>query len=389
MPASEASPGWIAWSRVLIHREREWVLTLGLICAIQFLICDRIALPFFPDIQLSQPFRWLPAHVYEGWDAAWYERLYQGDSIHVWPPGYPLALRLISAIFQFGDQGFTKSAVLLNLLCHAAIVRGLFAYVARFPQRTARGKVQPEAIQPWMVAVLVLFYPAHNSFFAAYSESLYLAVTVWAIISRQRDRLLIAGILAGLSCLVRNQGVFLCAALLADQAWVAFRAKRFELRPFAAVGVGLLILLAWNLHVRLQGVDLFAERQPWIEAFQREHVPEGDSLRVWSITYLAVPGPGRIDWILFWGLAATAVICARRGLVLEAVYIALFYLMLVATPFPPFAWTRWVSPLFFWAVVACDILRGRPRLQLVLILLGILCFLHFQLVLFSGIGGEM
>lgn len=63
--------------------------------------------------------------------------------------------------------------------------------------------------------VLLAFTPASWTFHTAHTESLFLCLSVLALLAAGQGRVLPAGLLAGLACLTRNQGVLVAAAAVA------------------------------------------------------------------------------------------------------------------------------------------------------------------------------
>src|SRR3954447_18364060 len=182
------------------------LFTLLAIYSVQYLSFRLVISQSVSPDAWKQPFQHLPAFIYVNWDGGHYRHLYQVYNEYQWPPLYPFTLRLLVLVFGFSGDSFAKSALLLNFISHAVIVVTIAMYVKREPQLLGASD--------WLIASLILFYPGHNVFFAAYSESFYLAVSLLAIVLYQRGAITSASLFAGASALIRTMGTFLVVALV-------------------------------------------------------------------------------------------------------------------------------------------------------------------------------
>lgn len=344
----------------------------GLQACIAVVLRERV-----PGIPLLQPFPGLPLFVFDGWDGEHYLRLSEHFDTWAWPPLYPLALRALRL-----GLGPHQAAVLLNLAAHAAIVPLAYALVRHSPQ-LAR-------VPPWLFALLLLFFPGHNVFFAVYSESLFLALALGAAVAWRRDRLLVAGVLCGLALLTRNMGTFLGAGLLGAELWRAFRAFRarhLDVGRLLASAAWVPFLVGWNLWLRLVAhTDPVAATAFWQEELLRVHVPPGASPRLWVLAYLALPG--HPQWLFFWAAVAAGVWCWRAGLRLEALYVAAFLASHALYLYRPFPFTRYVSVLYPVTLAAACALRRPGPLPAVAVAVAAVLSAHTTALLFLHRIGE-
>jgi len=144
------------------------------------------------------------------WDTAWYVKIaiqgYRADSAIVFPPLYPILIRVLA---PFAGQNYVLSALIVsNVACLIAFIL-LFKLIeiefgnADLARRTL---------------LMLVTFPTAYYFVAGYTESVYLAFTLAALLLALRKHWLLAGTLAALASLVRLQGIVLCAPL----AWIAY-----------------------------------------------------------------------------------------------------------------------------------------------------------------------
>lgn len=364
-------------------RSFSWLLTIAAIYGVHVLFSKFFILEFFPNAPFVRPFSGLPLYLFNSWDSGWYRHLFEKYDVYVWPPLYPLTLRAINFLFRFHDWGFEKSALILNFLSHCAIAWGVVLYMK---------KKDLPAVSAWAVTFLLIFYPGYNVFFAAYSESYFLAVIIFVFVLRQRNYLLAAGLLAGFSALIRNVGTFLCLALAAEQLFLFLRDKyRKEgahgWKQVAAASSGLLVVAVWNLAVyKMSGASLPSALDPWLRDLVASHVPAGESPRLWVIKYLMLPEHRQA--IYFWLSIVAAGYCVWKRWTLEALFILMFSFSIFAQTYRPFSWPRFVSVLFPWAVMAADLFKARGRLYFAACACFVFLAYWFQGMLFTGRLGE-
>lgn len=354
----------------------EPVLTLGGIYAVKFLI-TRVAVATVPGLGVARPFKSLAAWLFTGWDGEHYFRLSQHYDSYAWPPLYPLTLRAAGLFGASPEQ----AAVLVNLGAHLAIVALAFAFV--------RGNPRLAGVPGWLFAALLLFFPGHNVFFAAYSESLFLALGLGACVAAQRDRLSLAGVLCGLSLLTRNMGVFLGVGLIAAEVHRMVRERRFSPGRLAAAGLWIVFFVGWNLWLtHVAGTDPVAATAEWQRDLLEQQVPAGANAKLWVLGFVALPPGNHLEYVFFWVSVIAAGYCWRRGLVAEAAFIVVFLLSFALYLYRPFPFTRYVSVLFPLALMVADATRRFPALQALALGVAVAMSHHFEVMLFSNRFGE-
>ena len=355
-----------------------WVLTLLAVYAIHYVFVNYFILGNVTDI--VRPFASIPAYIYNGWDSVLYRNLYNNYDRFNWPPLYPFALRLVTFVFGLEDpHQYEKSALLLNVASHAVIIAGLARYLKRDERL--------DGVLPWVIAFLLFFFPFHKVFFAAYSESFYLAITVAAFLQHQKGRIAVASALAGVASLVRMMGSFLALAFLAEQIFYCIRDRKIHWRNLLFSSFGLLIVFGWHASLRLLGTTAVASNTDWISDLLINHVPKGANPKLWVLQYVAFSAR-ILEVAAFWLSMAAIAYCAWKKRYAEMFYIAAFNLSLAFYLYRPFAWTRYVSVLFPIYIMVADWLRAKPRLTCaVLITCTATCY-FFQRKLFMGQMGE-
>lgn len=355
---------------------RESLLTLVAIYTVQYFFCALFVVGKVP--QLLRPFKSLPLYLYYSWDSTYYKHLYQSLDFYVWPPLYPLTLRLVTFVFGFTGNPFEKSAVILNLISHFVIIAALAAYM--------RDDERLRGVAPWLVAFLLFLEPGHNVFFAAYAESFFLALTLVAFLFRKHERIGSASLVAGLSSLARLMGTFLVIALVAEQVFYCVRDRKFYWRKLLLANSGLLFVAAW--HVALVMLDTSATQvgAEWVHELIATHVPHGGNPTLWVLKYLSFSW--HIEIIAFWISLVAIVYCGFKKRYAEMFYMSAFNVSLLFYLYRPFGWTRYVSVFFPIYIMFADWLKTKPRLACAVVMSCAAACCYMQIELFLGHIGE-
>jgi hypothetical protein len=202
------------------------------------------------------------------WDGEWYGDIatkgYWSDEPVAFFPLLPILMRGVGYILAFGQpsQPVFKIAGLL-IATIASMPFCLWLY------RLARLEYD-EQIARLTVTYLFLF-PTAYCLVAAYTESLFLLLTVGAFYAARRNRWLAAALMTTLAVLTRNQGIFLTAALLVEyvhqREWNWRKLDRkilyFGLPALAQIGWMLYNYLAFNNWTAF----VFATQKYWYRYF--------------------------------------------------------------------------------------------------------------------------
>ena len=384
--------------------ELDWVLTFLAVYLIH-IVCIRYYVKSFEVHKiLLHPIKIIPSYLFVGWDSVWYKNLFIKYDSFVFPPMYSFTLRFISFLFQFKEYAFEKSAVILNFISHIVIVKALYIYCKGLTEKK---------FPVWIVVFSLFFYPGHNTFFAGYTESFFLAITIIIFILRQKNKLVLASIIAGFACLLRTFAVFLVVALLLEQIFFSIRDKKIRWREIASVTPGCIIFLCWNVFVYFYSrnfmvgqhdvlvkdlLSLYSHYAPdkaykemgqydlWIKDLLTYHVPQGVNPKWWTFKYLFFSN--HKEFIYVWFSIIGAIYLFLRKQYLGFFYILLFYFSMIIYTYRPFAFSRYISAFFPCFLMIAEILKERPRLQVVVISSFVIISYYFQTQLFLGFLGE-
>ncbi|MFD7527871.1 hypothetical protein ACFV8E_09775 [Streptomyces sp. NPDC059849] len=198
-----------------------------------------------------------PWDVLASWDGWWYQQIavhgydpqlvpipgatgpitLQGNSAAFFPL-YPALMRLVSEFTGLGPYG---AGLLVSVVASLAAALGIYAVTERLGGRRAG----LAAAGLWAV------WPGSGVEWAVYSDSLYVALAVWACHAVLTRRWLTAGLLTCVAGLNRPTAVALIAAVVVAALLALYRSRDGILRPVAAMVVaplGLLAYLGWVGH---------------------------------------------------------------------------------------------------------------------------------------------
>ena len=174
--------------------------------------------------------------VWQRWDACWYAKIatFGYEPAEMSANFWPLFPTLMGAVARPLGGAVALAGLLVNAVAFVAAMTGLHRLVARdVDEATARRTV-----------LLITIFPSAFFFFAPFTEALFLALAVWAIVAARERRWGLAFIVGLLAALTRIQGVFLllpigwealgAAGLLAWRPWEGRSRPTFRWRPFVA-----------------------------------------------------------------------------------------------------------------------------------------------------------
>jgi hypothetical protein len=154
--------------------------------------------------------------VWQRWDACWYTKI----AAHGYEPGtsstafYPLLPALMRAVGPLTGGDPALAGLLINAAAAIAALYGLWRLVSEdFDAEVADRAVLYLAV-----------FPAAFFLFAPFTEALFLAGAVWALLAARRRTWLLAALAAALAALARPLGVLLVVPL-AWEAWLDWRAQ--------------------------------------------------------------------------------------------------------------------------------------------------------------------
>jgi hypothetical protein len=307
----------VAWRALWLSRLLIWVAGLGAIGIWGVHATHRAA---FDPGGVTRPFGALgdllvgPA---ARWDAVWYLNIANdgygaNDDRDAFFPLYPLLVR--------GGGWLCGSPVAAGIAI--SLVAFLVALAAL--HRLAVLEVGAEGAR-WAVLALA-FFPGSLWFSAVYSESLFLMVSVGAVLCARRERWAAAALLGALGAATRSAGLLLAIplALLWFDAW---RAGRARLRTAAWLGVVPLGLAAFCGYLALDGASAgapFSAQDTWHRTLAGPWAGVADGASAaWDGVRQLVHGPPPPTY--FDGAAGDAMAIGRHN-------VALFLCLVVAVP---------------------------------------------------------
>lgn len=198
-----------------------------------------------------------PWDVLASWDGWWYQQIavhgydpqlvpipgatgpitLEGNSAAFFPL-YPALMRLVSELTGLGPYG---AGLLVSVVASLTAALGIYSVTDRLGGRRAG----LAAAGLWAV------WPGSGVEWAVYSDSLYVALAVWACHAVLSRRWLTAGLLTCVAGLNRPTAVALIAAVVVAALLALYRFRDGILRPVAAMVVaplGLLAYLGWVGH---------------------------------------------------------------------------------------------------------------------------------------------
>jgi Mannosyltransferase (PIG-V) len=163
------------------------------------------------------------------WDAVWYlhiaEHGYPRTTEAAYFPGYPLLVHAAAWV--------TRSTVVAAAL--VSLVVFFVALVALFRLT----ELELDAGAARRTVVLIAFFPTALFFSAAYTESLFLALSVGVLLAARQDRWALAGGLGAAAAATRSSGVLLLVPLLIIYFAGPARGRRRQAAWLALIPAGL------------------------------------------------------------------------------------------------------------------------------------------------------
>ncbi len=319
------------------------------------------------------------------WDSAWLTGISEHGYLRVpgrdafesvaFFPGYPTLVRMVAAPFEvFGiDDATLLAAMIVSITSSILLACGLARLAIDIAQRLHAYPLGTAFQIAIAVAVTVIAFGAPMSimYWMPYSEALFTALAVWALVALLRRRYVIAGVLVLFAGLTRLTAIALvitlCAAALVElrrycRAHGTFMPVRF---PWAALtspvvgSAGLVAYLAWaSYRTRLEGgyfavqdrgwgssFDWFSSTWDWLRhntiATSTDANAVGYLIASWSMILIAAlclvtVWPllrGRLPWQLWLpAVTATAIVLGSGGTMHARPRLLLFATLLMLVP---------------------------------------------------------
>ncbi|MGB8646412.1 MAG: hypothetical protein WCF84_14330 [Anaerolineae bacterium] len=164
-----------------------------------------------PRIKGGLDFLWIP---WQRWDTGWYMNIAnQGYSVHdlsaAFFPFYPLLIRLVEPLLA--DNGVAAAVLIASV---AALISLVLFYQLAVSELGEQGAER--------ALLYLVTFPTAFFLFAGYTESLFLALMLGAFLCARRQYWGWAGLVGGLSGLVRPQGMLMLLPL-GIEFWLQYR----------------------------------------------------------------------------------------------------------------------------------------------------------------------
>ena len=187
--------------------------------------------------------------VWQRWDACWYSKIatfgYEANenSVNFWPL-FPLLTALVSRLL--GSGAVALSGLVVSGIAFIAAIEGLRRLVGRdFDAKIAERTI-----------LAITFFPTAFFFFAPFTESLFLALSVGAMVGARELRWPLALVAGFLASLTRIQGLFLVLPI-GWEALMAWRASGVRIGRRLGPIDGRLVLSALAACAPLAGFGAF------------------------------------------------------------------------------------------------------------------------------------
>jgi hypothetical protein len=234
-----ARPGWLSWA--LRDVALPFVVTRALFAFVGVL--SIAALPISPWVTSAwtKPVAGPLFDAFSRWDGFRY--------LAIAANGYPASDPASTAFFPLFPLLARSLAMLTGSVTAAhleiaAVIVSNVALLAAVALLTALCRLDHGARMASQASWYLLLFPTSFFLSAVYADSLFLALSLGAMLSARRDRWLLAGVLGGLAALTRPYG-FVVAIPIAVEAALRWREGERSWRPIAGLAIIPVALGAW------------------------------------------------------------------------------------------------------------------------------------------------
>lgn len=235
------------------------------------------------------------AWFYARWDSYRYVRIaQQGYADPKWAtffPGYPILMRLADTLLlsplMAEDERDSRMALA------GVLVSGVTSCAAAFGMYTlARDRLGDEENAALRATFYLLIFPTAMFMTQVYTESAYLAFSLWGLVFAYRKRWWLASALCVYATLTRPTGMFLFLPLLAIWLDGWWRGHAPPKRTLIAVFAPLATFWLFNRYLAANGIDTFEAQQDFGRYFLH---PVALLALVQQIGWMTVSGQGLIQ----------------------------------------------------------------------------------------------
>lgn len=278
-------------------------------------------------------------------------------------PGYPVLVRVVAApmaVLDVAEATFV-AALTVSTVATVAMAWGVSMLAVELWRRRGPSPSDRRTVVVLSAAVTVLAVgaPMGIVYWMPYSESLFTAVTVWALYFLLRRRFLLAGVLtmvAGATRLTATALILLLCAAAVLELWRWWRGRQgrgFPVRALAAPVVGSLGIVGY-----LSWADRTVAEIGGYFAAQQRGWHSGVDMGAATLRWVTGNLPGELTGytISSWSMILVALLCA----------VSLVMLWTGRIP-----WQLWLPAVVLAGIVlgSDGIMHSRPRLLLVPVLL--------------------
>ncbi|HEY8685725.1 MAG TPA: mannosyltransferase family protein [Chloroflexota bacterium] len=347
-------------TRAVLEPFGIWVLTRVLMVALTYtgviLFGNALHDPQHPSFLHALLPAWANARSH-GWDTQWYTDIARrgydwsksvGTSPTAFFPLYPLLIRLGVILTH---RSYLGVALAISNLCFLGALSFLWRLTAWEFDREVAGRT----------ILYIAVFPTALFFFAGYSESLFLLLSVASFYYLRRRDWLLAGLLGALASATRVTGILLLVPFLYEYArYSNFSWRKVDARGLIGLALVPMGLVAFMVYLRATVGDAFAfghYQAAWQKVF---------TLRLWagtveSIRQILIVQP----WASFFEVhnvinltalvlfLASTLLVARRLPAAYALYLAAFWCVTLTSPaiangypVPLISMSRYVVTLF-------------------------------------------
>jgi hypothetical protein len=200
---------------------------------------------------------------YARWDSYRYVEIaqnsYENPKLATFFPGYPLLMRGV-------DRGLLTWVMAEDernsrMALAGVLVSGALSLLAALGMYTLSYERLGGPALAWRATFYLLIFPTAMFMGQLYTESAYLALSLWGLVFAYRQRWWIAALLCAYATLTRPTGLFLALPLLTiwlNQWWIG---QTPPLRTLLAVMTPALTFWLFNRYLAANGIDTFQAQQ--------------------------------------------------------------------------------------------------------------------------------
>lgn len=153
-------------------------------------------------------------------------------------PAYPLFVKAISVFFGKSLSGFLFSGIFVSWATFLIALIGLFKLV-RLDYKRSIAEIS---------IILLLLAPTSFYFASAYTESLFLALSIWFFYFARTKNYIFAGVLAGLATATRVVGIILPVCLFTEM--LIEKENIFRIRNVASFALSISGIVVYMLYLK-------------------------------------------------------------------------------------------------------------------------------------------